>query len=366
MKFMQFCGIATFRASRGGIYHSLRAFLREIHQDGQFCFPWQPGAPALEKWCFSTKSAPERRNPTGKDCVWDIFRFPNETHPANRRQPAQPRRKIRSTAMKTASGIPYWPSRDPIEEQGGENLYAFVGNDGVDWIDDLGNKKTSSWITNPTGLNLSYRSEKLVVKDCGEFEWKIDWFVSPKTGNSGGVIFQEIVMNGKDLNTGDSLKAAHYHEGWRVAPNSTDIGSYSRPSSGPDIEFADPDHPDAPRKARDQTRSFYETRMDRWAYEGKNGIKGEYVQTGWARYRSPVSKKEMLYELRGNVPLAHGLPSLDLEDGHPSFPNSRASALVYRKIKVTWCCTPGASAEDRKTKIEISPASDRIFLPKGY
>ena len=135
---MQFCGIATFRASRGGIYHSLRAFLREIHQDGQFCFPWQPGAPALEKWCFSTKSAPERRNPTGKDCVWDIFRFPNETHPANRRQPAQPRRKIRSTAMKTASGIPYWPSRDPIEEDGGMNLYGFVGNDGVDGSDFVG------------------------------------------------------------------------------------------------------------------------------------------------------------------------------------------------------------------------------------
>jgi len=31
-----------------------------------------------------------------------------------------------------------WPSRDPIEEQGGVNLYAFVGNDGVGRIDVLG------------------------------------------------------------------------------------------------------------------------------------------------------------------------------------------------------------------------------------
>jgi RHS repeat-associated protein len=31
-----------------------------------------------------------------------------------------------------------WPSRDPIEEEGGVNLYGFVGNDGVDKIDVLG------------------------------------------------------------------------------------------------------------------------------------------------------------------------------------------------------------------------------------
>lgn len=31
-----------------------------------------------------------------------------------------------------------WPSKDPIKEQGGVNLYGFVGNDGVDMIDLLG------------------------------------------------------------------------------------------------------------------------------------------------------------------------------------------------------------------------------------
>ena len=31
-----------------------------------------------------------------------------------------------------------WPSRDPIEESGGVNLYGFVGNDGVNGIDRLG------------------------------------------------------------------------------------------------------------------------------------------------------------------------------------------------------------------------------------
>ena len=33
-----------------------------------------------------------------------------------------------------------WPSRDPIEERGGVNLYGFVGNDGVNWVDVLGLK----------------------------------------------------------------------------------------------------------------------------------------------------------------------------------------------------------------------------------
>jgi RHS repeat-associated protein len=31
-----------------------------------------------------------------------------------------------------------WPARDPIEEDGGVNLYGFVGNDGINWWDRLG------------------------------------------------------------------------------------------------------------------------------------------------------------------------------------------------------------------------------------
>jgi hypothetical protein len=86
----------------------------------------------------STATAPERRNPTGKNRVWDFFRLSNETHPVNRRQPLQPRRKIRSTPTKTASGIPYWPSRVPIEEVGGENLYGFISNEAISKLDRLG------------------------------------------------------------------------------------------------------------------------------------------------------------------------------------------------------------------------------------
>ena len=40
--------------------------------------------------------------------------------------------------MKTASGIPCWPSRDPIGEVGGLNLYGLGGNSGVNGLDVLG------------------------------------------------------------------------------------------------------------------------------------------------------------------------------------------------------------------------------------
>jgi hypothetical protein len=36
-----------------------------------------------------------------------------------------------------------WPSRDPIGERGGVNLYGFVGNDGVNWWDYLGHQSGS-------------------------------------------------------------------------------------------------------------------------------------------------------------------------------------------------------------------------------
>lgn len=36
-----------------------------------------------------------------------------------------------------------WPSRDPIEERGGVNLYGFVGNEGIRYCDILGLSKTA-------------------------------------------------------------------------------------------------------------------------------------------------------------------------------------------------------------------------------
>ncbi len=84
---------------------------------------------------------------TPKNRGGDFFPLSSKTHPANRRQPTQPRRKIRATPTKPVSGIPYWPSRDPIEEKGGLNLYGFVGNDGVTLSDALGRERSKTLVT---------------------------------------------------------------------------------------------------------------------------------------------------------------------------------------------------------------------------
>ena len=85
-----------------------------------------------------TDRVPGASNLTAKNRVWGFFANPSRTRPENRRQPQQPRRENRPAPTKPASGIPYWPSRDPIEERGGVNLYGFVGNDGVNRLDMLG------------------------------------------------------------------------------------------------------------------------------------------------------------------------------------------------------------------------------------
>jgi hypothetical protein len=85
-----------------------------------------------------SERAPSASNLTAKNRVWGFFENSNRTRPANRRKPSELRRKIRPTPTKTASGIPYWPSRDPIQERGGYNLYGFVGNDCVGRVDVLG------------------------------------------------------------------------------------------------------------------------------------------------------------------------------------------------------------------------------------
>ena len=132
---------------------------------------------------FSTEPAPERRNVTGKNRVWDFFQLSSKTHPANRRQPAQPRRKILPTATKSASGIPYWPSRDPIEEEGGLNLYAFAGNDGVNFWDYLGlNLKTGQKINVKCGGLFSKSAGTISVDEYSISDGQFTLLSGPKKG----------------------------------------------------------------------------------------------------------------------------------------------------------------------------------------
>ncbi len=85
-----------------------------------------------------TSPAPEKCDPTAKNRVWGFFGDAPKTSRDNRPQSLQPRRENHPTTTKVASGRAYWPSRDPIEERGGVNLYAMVGNNAVARRDVLG------------------------------------------------------------------------------------------------------------------------------------------------------------------------------------------------------------------------------------
>jgi len=94
--------------------------------------------------------APKNPEPGPKNRVGNFFGESGQSRRVNRLSASQPRRENGYDYGRTASGMFYygfryytpetgrWLSRDPIGERGGLNLYAFVGNDGVNWIDGLG------------------------------------------------------------------------------------------------------------------------------------------------------------------------------------------------------------------------------------
>ena len=149
----------------------------------------------------------------------------SKTHPANRRQPAQPRRKTRPTPTKTVSGIPYWPARDPIEEEGGMNLYGFVGNDGVGKVDILG-RELKRWIEDPTTFPVNPGTTSRV--SGGDTSAKFVFAVSVQ-----GILFWEkISFSGEliqkatfDVRSSDTEKAIN-HERRHVAINANNWNAF--------------------------------------------------------------------------------------------------------------------------------------------
>jgi RHS repeat-associated protein len=74
-----------------------------------------------------------------------------------------------------APAIGRWLTRDPLGEAGGMNLYAFVGNNPVNWVD-------------PWGLELISWTEGEKIIKAGETWGKTPWFYGGSTkGENGGV-----------------------------------------------------------------------------------------------------------------------------------------------------------------------------------
>jgi hypothetical protein len=134
----------------------------------------------------------------------------------------------------------------------------------------------------------------------------------------------------------------HYWEAWRVNPKS---GTATSPvwKNAIDGWRLGTDSSGVPIKAR---------------FEGK---RGEATFEGWARYRDGICLKALNASMKGSEPWAHRLWN---SNTNPNFGSKNRSALVYRKIKIKWCCTKGATPDERKTKVvELFPLGDSIYLP---
>ena len=97
-----------------------------------------------------TESPSSESHPAAKNRVRGFFDEDEEMSRENQSPPKEARRGNPSTITKLASGVRYygyryydpvtgrWPSRDPIGERGGINLYGMVANDSLNGVDILG------------------------------------------------------------------------------------------------------------------------------------------------------------------------------------------------------------------------------------
>ena len=112
--------------------------------------PVRPGRTLENMVAFATEHAPQTAETERENRARKNFLSTPGTRRGDRRRARHPRREKADTFTKTASGVLFYGfrfyspgqgrflNRDPIEEEGGLNLYAFVGNDPVNAIDYLG------------------------------------------------------------------------------------------------------------------------------------------------------------------------------------------------------------------------------------
>jgi len=160
----------------------------------------------------ATYPRPAKTHPTAKNRVWGFFAESKGSRPAKPLQAPQPRRKIDPTATKTASDVSVygyryydpvtgrWPSRDPIGERGGMNLYGFVGNSATGRIDRYG---LAIWGVLATGEN-DPLGQADVLKVTAEDLKKVDDFLKqfdmvPEAEFNLLVKRKKVTFNGKEF-----------------------------------------------------------------------------------------------------------------------------------------------------------------------
>jgi len=88
----------------------------------------------------ATYTHPQNREHPSENRVWNFSSDSSICTWVNRPQLPETASVTSAHRYETVSGILYWLSRDPIEEEGGNNLYRFVNNNSIRFIDKLGLK----------------------------------------------------------------------------------------------------------------------------------------------------------------------------------------------------------------------------------
>ena len=255
-----------------------------------------------------------------------------------------------------------WPSRDPIGDRGGINLYRALNNAPLNSYDDTGltvvmvNDKISPatdgsdiqipeipfaesrWFNVPSlALDDLDLDLDLFPKECGDFSWSTRWQIKPAS-ILGGIIVQHVISTGRVWNcdgvdiTPPDL-SSNYRELWKVEPNSslTTIGKgYERHRDGD------------PRRA-------WQAGDDRWNERGKGCSKGVVNMLATATFFEGGVQPVNFVPKKNNAGV---LPSTrdEPKDDQPPI-GGRPSNTIQRELKVTWDCC-GKDGHTGKTILE--------------
>ncbi len=215
-----------------------------------------------------------------------------------------------------------WISRDPIGEEGGINIYGFVGNNSVDFVDSLGNIASPILIRT---LNLIRSEEYSTLGYCGAFLRNYDIQVSPVQPSSG-VVYQYVGVKWSIINSdGESVSSINglsspqvYWEGFEL----NGIG----------------------------------TALDGWKWKAFNNTKGKVIFTGVMAYRDGDIPPSWLapgssHPWSGSIPSGDFLP-------WPEISEPKSNEIRHRLI-LSWDCLCKLPYDhpSRRTRID----EDTIF-----
>jgi RHS repeat-associated protein len=215
-----------------------------------------------------------------------------------------------------------WPSRDPIGEEGGINLYSFVDNDAGNQIDYLGNKPgESGGAFRGRDFRLSYESDDPIENNCGGHSWRIRFKVN-RTLRFGGIVAQEII-----------------YKKWEITDCKT--GQKQAKSSGFFELFG-------------MAEGSSVSDDDEWGFDEQTCTKGKIEIVGKAKFYENTSGGTALFDQTFSRSFAVNpdFPQNSvgpIDQNRSFFPGGSDSNQVTRTLTAEWDCCAG----DSKTKITV-------------